>query len=256
MLNKRKKKLTIVIIILMIITSLVILNVIIKKETLYKNRVNIQNEVENLADNELDNIEDYEEDYEIEEEPLIEQENELQEENVNEIENTANLNENTSKISIKDMHKAIQEVADAFYNRGKYVQYSGPRKSYYFSPEQATSQHTIYTVCSCFTFNIYYQAFGIKIPNINQTLTEYGKKYYDPKNENSDVIEFFQSIKDENGNRTYLDNKGNLREDIDFSTKEGRMNYGKELLKMLEVGDVISEMGEKSSGRRTCCINL
>ena len=176
MLNKRKKKLTIVIIILMIITSLVILNVIIKKKTLYKNRVNIQNEVENLADNELDNIEDYEEDYEIEEEPLIEQENELQEENVNEIENTANLNENTSKISIKDMHKAIKEVAYSYYMRGEKIQYNSMKGNpSWFAPEEATSQNMNYLVCSSFTKNVYYDLLGIKIPPYTTNLIDYAK---------------------------------------------------------------------------------
>ena len=77
---------------------------------------------------------------------------------------------------------AIREVADAYYQKGINGQYCSYRLSRFYPPEEATSQHNIYSVCSDFTFSVYYQAFGIKCPPNTNQIIAYANKYYDKDN--------------------------------------------------------------------------
>ena len=147
--------------------------------------------------------------------------------------------------AISTEQQAIQEIANAYYQRGINAQYSSERSSRVFTPEEATNQNTTYSMCSGYTFDIYYQTFGIKLPVGTARLIAYGEKFY---NKTSDVIEFWQKeidengniITDENGEKIYKDNENNIK-DIDLSTEEGRKKYGQKLLTELnlQIGDII-----------------
>ena len=50
-----------------------------------------------------------------------------------------------------------------YYKQKHQVQYDSYRKNLYSTPEDATSQHIVYTVCSGFTFQTYYQTLGINL---------------------------------------------------------------------------------------------
>ena len=148
---------------------------------------------------------------------------------------------------------AIREVADAYYQKEINGQYCGYRLSRFYSPEEATSQHNIYSVCSDFTFSVYYQAFGIKCPPYTHHIIAYAEQYYDKDNvKTNDVIEYWKMTKDENGNRVYQDNKGNIK-NINLTTESGRKEYAAMLLKdcQLQVGDIIcyhSGVANKNEG--------
>jgi uncharacterized repeat protein (TIGR01451 family) len=68
--------------------------------------------------------------------------------------------------------EAVVEVAKAYLLRGHNIQYADkwyvggaePRwETLVNSPEDCTSQHTVYTSCSLFTNDVFYEALGIKI---------------------------------------------------------------------------------------------
>ena len=147
----------------------------------------------------------------------------------------------SSTSNLTTEQKAIQEIANAYYNREENAQYCSYRKSYLYAPEEATKQHTIYSVCSDFTYSVYYQAFGMKIQDTTAKIIEYDLEYYDKYNiKTNDVVEFWQRKLDDNGNATYFDNKGNQKE-IDLTTSTKRQNYVQELLTKLnlQVGDIL-----------------
>ena len=131
------------------------------------------------------------------------------------------------------VQSVIQEVADAYYYRGINAQYSAPRKTEKIAPEEATSQHKIYSTCSTLIFSVYYQSFGIELPINTNNLLAYAKGVYNANDKTNDVVEYWE--KGENG---YVDNKGNSKE-IDLYTEQGIEKYGAELLKTLQIGDII-----------------
>ena len=136
---------------------------------------------------------------------------------------------------------AIREIADAYYNKGIKAQYCTDRRTYFYAPEEATAQNTLYSMCSAFTFSAYYQTFGITLPVYTHQLITYANKYYDANNiKTNDVIEYWQKNTDEQGNKVYKDNNGNEKS-LDMSTDEGRKKYASKLLKEfnLQVGDII-----------------
>lgn len=97
------------------------------------------------------------------------------------------------QINVENAHKAIKEVSDAYYSRGTNIQYCTYRKSFIASPEEATVQHTNYTVCSNYIYSVYYQAFGIKLPHVTSAIIAYGKEYYNSDNiEKNDVLEYWE----------------------------------------------------------------
>ena len=94
-----------------------------------------------------------------------------------------------------------------------------------FSPEQATKQHTVFTVCNQFVFQIYNQALGMEIPDTTETTMEYAKKYKDNKEL---ILYYFDNAED-----IYSDDwLGNSVSNVE--------NLVNNLEKELEIGDVIN----------------
>ena len=107
----------------------------------------------------------------------------------------SNINVESTDLHINERNakRAIVELADAYYNRGTNVQYCSYRKSFTYSPEEATNQHTNYVVCSDYIYSVYYQAFGIRLPHLTNTIIAYAKEYYNSNNiEENDVIEYWE----------------------------------------------------------------
>ncbi|MBQ2909496.1 MAG: DUF11 domain-containing protein [Bacilli bacterium] len=76
---------------------------------------------------------------------------------------------------IEKQRNAVIKSAEAYLNQGMQVHYDSYRKQLYATPEDATSQHIVYTVCSGITFQAYYQALGIELPSTTETLLAYAK---------------------------------------------------------------------------------
>lgn len=80
-----------------------------------------------------------------------------------------------------DQRSALIETAEAYYRQGEQLQYDSYRKNLNSTPEDATSQHYTYTVCSGFTYQVYKQTLGIDIPDTTQELIEFAKENKDKK---------------------------------------------------------------------------
>ena len=80
-----------------------------------------------------------------------------------------------------DQRKALIETAEAYYRQGEQLQYDSYRKNLNSTPEDATSQHYTYTVCSGFTFQVYKQTLGIDIPDTTEELINFAKENKDKK---------------------------------------------------------------------------
>ncbi len=91
--------------------------------------------------------------------------------------------------TIEEQQKAVLATAQAYYNQKSQLQYDSYRKNLYSTPEDATSKHAVYTVCSGFTFMTYYQALGIKLPDSTEELLDYAEKYKNTEN----VIFYYDS---------------------------------------------------------------
>ena len=87
----------------------------------------------------------------------------------------------TVDTSVDEQRKAVLQVAHTYYRQGGQYGYDFYRKNLYSTPEDATSQHYIYTVCSGFTFQVYYQSLGIEIPDDTESLLNYAEKNKDNK---------------------------------------------------------------------------
>lgn len=94
---------------------------------------------------------------------------------------------NVYALELTEDQKALVETMDAYYRKGKFIQYDGYRASYNTYPELATSQNTVYTHCSNFAYNVYKNALSIE-PPVNSVLT-IAHAYYDDTSE--DVIRFW-----------------------------------------------------------------
>lgn len=97
---------------------------------------------------------------------------------------------NAETLTSGEQRAAVIETARAYHRKGIYVQYDGSRKNLYTPPEDATSQHYIYTVCSGFTFQTYYQTLGIDLPLISDDLIRYAK---DNKEKKETVLRYYDS---------------------------------------------------------------
>ena len=225
---KRILKRNIKLIIIILIVSILIIFINIQKSKGYKRQVD---EI---------NLERFSDEYEA----YLETEQEIEFDEIEAIsleENKEYVSTFKEETTLNVNQEAIQEVADAYYNKSIYAQYCSFRKSFLYSPEEATSQHTIYSVCSDFTYSVYYQAFGIQIPDLTAKIAAYGQKYYDADNiTTNDVVEFWEQTTDDDGNKVFCDNNGN-KKDIDLSTASGRSEYAQVLLTEydLQIGDVV-----------------
>ena len=108
-------------------------------------------------------------------------------------------------LDVAKQREALIATADAYYNQGKQLQYDSFRKNLYATPEDATSQHPVYTVCSGVIFQSYYQTFGIKLPDETATLLDYAEKNKDNK---SVVLRYYGSTS-EIYNDDVIGTKGN-----------------------------------------------
>lgn len=72
--------------------------------------------------------------------------------------------------NITDKQRAIQESAYAYYMHTANIHYNDPRRTYYTSPENFTSQNVGFFVCSGFTFAVYYDALNINLPLVTPNL--------------------------------------------------------------------------------------
>ena len=81
--------------------------------------------------------------------------------------------------TIAEQKQALLETAEAFYNKDAYVQYDSYRKDATSTPEDASVNHTIYTDCGIFLYQVYKQALGIEIPSGSYELAQYANKISD-----------------------------------------------------------------------------
>jgi hypothetical protein len=96
---------------------------------------------------------------------------------------------NASSVNLDEQRAALLETAHAYFRQGIQYQYDSYRKNLYATPEDATEQHYIYTVCSGFTFQVYYQTLGIEIPNDTESLLNYAE---DNKDNMDTVVAFYK----------------------------------------------------------------
>ena len=69
-----------------------------------------------------------------------------------------------NETSITRQQKAVLAVARAYLKNGKQIQYDSYRKYLNITPEDATSKHTCYTVCSGLVYMSYEQALNMELP--------------------------------------------------------------------------------------------
>lgn len=79
-------------------------------------------------------------------------------------------------VSLEDDLEAIRQTALAYYYKDKYVQYDSYRKDATASPEEASSNHTVYTDCGIFAYQVYKQALDLTIPSGSYELSLYATK--------------------------------------------------------------------------------
>lgn len=89
---------------------------------------------------------------------------------------------NDDRFIVDKQRDALIEVAHAYERQGVQHQYDSYRKNMYSTPEDATSQHYTYTVCAGFTFQVYWHALGIKIPDSTEYLLDYAENNQDNNN--------------------------------------------------------------------------
>lgn len=136
---------------------------------------------------------------------------------------------NVSAATISEQRKALLETAEAYLRQGVQLQYDSYRKNLNSTPEDATSQHYCYTVCSGFTYQVYKQTLGIDIPDTTETLLNYAKAN---KNNKDVVIALYEG------------------EDYVYSTKvlgtkdtPNHKELVKEWIKIIKPGDIIVVTG-------------
>ena len=142
--------------------------------------------------------------------------------------------------------QAVRALATAYYNKGYMVQYCSYRRTFMSAPDDATTQNTIYSVCSDFTYSVYKNALNIELPFVTNAFIAYGKKYYDSGNiKTNDVVEYW-----EKKNGKFYDNKGKEKKGINLNTANGVDSYIKTLLNdyNLKTGDLLCWGGSKGGG--------
>ena len=80
--------------------------------------------------------------------------------------------------------QALVETANAFLSHSKSIQYDQFRENRYATPEDATEQHKIYSVCSSFVWEIYKNTF-ISEPSMGYESLQrlkWAKNYYETTN--------------------------------------------------------------------------
>ena len=141
---------------------------------------------------------------------------------------------NATSTSAEEQINALMETANAYYRQGVQVQYDSYRKNLYATPEDATSQNYVYTVCSGFAFQTYYQTLGIKIPITTDELLDYAQN-----NQNkTSVVLFSYNSKEEIYSKEVM------------GTKElpNYSEFAKKIIQIAQPGDIFVVS-------RTCYVN-
>ena len=77
-------------------------------------------------------------------------------------------------MNANEKREALIEVAKAYLNRGRYIQYDQrcmdrksfltPRRIKLYPPEAATEDNTVFLDCSSYVGALYYETFGVELP--------------------------------------------------------------------------------------------
>ena len=142
--------------------------------------------------------------------------------------------------TLENKQKAIQRTANAYYLRGRNMQYESIKRDYLKAPEEATVDNIGFSTCHTFAYQIYKQAFNIDIPKgVSETYeyckikqgTEYVPVYYVPENFQNTSADY---SKESSNYKALLDSfKGVSNNEI----PETYINF----IKKLKIGDVISQ---------------
>lgn len=136
--------------------------------------------------------------------------------------------------TVEEQRQAVITAAMAYKSQGVQIQYDSYRKNLYATPEDATKQRHIYTVCSGLTFQSYYQALGIKIPDTTEGLLDYAEHNM---SNTSTVLLYFDTTKN-----IYSKNLKSLKNPLDYT------EVTKKFIELAEPGDIFVVT-------RTCCIS-
>ena len=144
---------------------------------------------------------------------------------------------NVIAATIEEQQKAVIATAEAYYDQKIQLQYDSFRKNLYSTPEDATTKHNVYTVCSGFTFMSYYQSLGIKIPDTTEGLLDYAEKY-----KNTENVIFYYGSKEE------IYKKGVLGTGSDTVTSAEKQEFVNSIINKVQPGDVFVYTNESNSG--------
>lgn len=151
--------------------------------------------------------------------------------------------------SLTDMQKAVVETAAAFHFKGYAMQYDSTvltdrtyarggsiRNHKYTTPEEATSDRNIFTVCSSFCFEVYYNALGYELMgNSDNCVT---KTLYGTAPEDMVIVHFNSKDDGEDKRQAHIDRlMGSLQPgDIIVTVTEKLQGHA-----MLYCGDVLGD---------------
>ena len=120
---------------------------------------------------------------------------------------------------IKKQQDALLRTAEAYWAKNKKddnilrVHYDSYRKQLYATPEDATKQHIVYTVCSGITFQSYYQTLGITIPPVTEQLLDFASDNKDSEYRDYVIVYYTKPIIDALGS-TVEEQKSKILEEV------------------------------------------
>jgi len=136
--------------------------------------------------------------------------------------------------TVEEQRRAVIETARAYNRQGVQIQYDSFRKNYYASPEDATSQHYNYTVCSCFVFQVYYQALGIELPRTTAEMLDYAEVN---KTHRENILFYYGT-----SNEIYNENVLGTDDNPNY------LKFSEELLEVVQPGDILVIYRASDSG--------
>ena len=138
----------------------------------------------------------------------------------------------SSNLSLKEIQKALKEVAYSYYMRGKNIQYNVLKSDLYFPPEEATPQNINNLVCTRFVISVYRELLNITIPNYIDALLKYSKD-----NIGCPEVIAYANISSETNN---LEMKFyNSSSNTNYTTKINPSVY--DLIPFIQIGDVFTD---------------
>ena len=138
--------------------------------------------------------------------------------------------------NLTEKQQAIVNIANAYYSQGVGIQYDQNRRFLNVKPEEAKDRWPIYLDCSSFVYNVYLQAFNIKLQKLDNSTTYLNT-----------TKKLVQEAFDERSNTSYIPYYlSNPKSNI---TKNNLLN---KLNNLLQVGDLLvyrkKNNGEENSG--------